>query len=492
MAEETYTTKLKIEADTKGADQAAAAYEKIGRTAKKASEESKKGFEAAKQTIEGTSRAAELFNKVLRGFGFISIFTMLLGAVEKLRDAFRASKERAREFAEEARKAADTKRIEKLTEAWKKLEDQISSAAAAQARAHELEDMQRDNARKLEDDQAELSKQKELAALDPNDPLYDKKKAQIESRYSAAAAKRSVARRQEDANIAADRAGNEAAAMSTEAMQRSLALVDERGELDRLKREHKKALTESVSDNELDANTWAEAAYQGVTRVLGMNGGWSRLSWTGPQDLRTDEGDAIREDAKKRSDELQKQIKDKEAQIAAQERKISELQSGADHLTQKATLHRGAAFGAETAMETASLAGSAAVSAADKAVTDEQARIADAHRARAALTAKRDELKAQIAAAQGRKDAAGLAVFNAQGAVDLAKANGGKGLAGAQGALADAQSTALSTNASADRLIAALTKALNDVNTKLKAAQTAIESQSKQTRYAWSEAPAGD
>ena len=68
----------------------------------------------------------------------------------------------------------------------------------------------------------------------------------------------------------------------------------------------------------------------------------------------------------------------------------------------------------------------------------------------------------------------------------------GKGLAGAQGALADAQSTALSTNASADRLIAALTKALNDVNTKLKAAQTAIESQSKQTRYAWSEAPAGD
>jgi len=492
MAQETYTTKLKIEADTKGADQVAAAYERAGKAAKKAGDETKKGFEAAKQTIEGTSRTAELFNKVLRGFGFIGIFTMLLGAVEKLRDAFRASKERAREFAEEARKAADTKRIEKLTEAWKKLEDQISGAAAAQARAHELEDMQRDNARKLEDDQAELSKQQELAALDPNDPLYEKKKAQIEARHGAAAAKRSVARRQEDANIAADRAGNEAAAMSTEAMQRSLALVDERGELDRLKREHKKALTESVSDNELDANTWAEAAYQGVTRVLGMNGGWSRLSWTGPQDLRTDEGDAIREDAKKRADELQKQIKDKEAQIADQERKISELQSGADHLTQKATLHRGAAFGAETAMEAASLAGSAAVSAADKAVSDEQTKIADAHRARAALTAQQAQLKAQIAAAQGRKDAAGLAVFNAQGAVDLARANGGKGLAGAQGALADAQSTALSTNASADRLIAALTKALNDVNTKLKAAQTAIESQSKQTRYAWSEAPAGD
>lgn len=485
MAEETYTTKLKIEADTKGADQAAAAYEKIGRAAKKASEESKKGFEGLKKSIEGTSRAAEIFNKVLSGFGFIGIFTMIVGIVDKLRNSFGATTAEAKKFAEEARKAADTARVEKLADAWKKLEDQISNTSAAQSRANELEDMQRDNARKLEDDQAELSKQQELAALDPNDPLYEKKKAQIEARHSAAAAKRSVARRQEDANIAADRAGNEATAMSTEAMKRSLALTDERAELERLRRERSRAIDASTADNHADVQGVGGAFLSNIKNIISLD--WGKVG-----SMRTDEGDAIREDAKKRSDELQKQIKDKEAQIAAQERKISELQSGADHLTQKATLHRGAAFGAETAMETASLAGSAAVSAADKAVTDEQARIADAHRARAALTAKRDELKAQIAAAQGRKDAAGLAVFNAQGAVDLAKANGSKGLAGAQGALADAQSTALSTNASADRLIAALTKALNDVNTKLKAAQTAIESQSKQTRYAWSEAPAGD
>ena len=485
MAEETYTTKLKIEADTKGADQAAAAYEKSGRAAKKASEESKKGFEGLKKSIEGTSRAAEIFNKVLSGFGFIGIFTMVVGIVDKLRNSFGATTAEAKKFAEEARKAADTARVEKLADAWKKLEDQISNTSAAQSRANELEDMQRDNARKLEDDQAELSKQQELAALDPNDPLYEKKKAQIEARHSAAAAKRSVARRQEDANIAADRAGNEAAAMSTEAMKRSLALTDERAELERLRRERSRAIDASTADNHADVQGVGGAFLSNIKNIISLD--WGKVG-----SMRTDEGDAIREDAKKRSDELQKQIKDKEAQIAAQERKISELQSGADHLTQKATLHRGAAFGADTAMETASLAGSAAVSAADKAVTDEQARIADAHRARAALTARRDELKAQIAAAQGRKDAAGLAVFNAQGAVDLARANGDKGLAGAQGALADAQGTALSTNASADRLIAALTKALNDVNTKLKAAQTAIESQSKQTRYAWSEAPAGD
>ena len=304
MAEETYTTKLKIEADTKGADQVAAAYERAGKAAKKAGEESKKGFEAAKQTIEGTSRAAELFNKVLRGFGFIGIFTMLLGAVEKLRDAFRASKERAREFAEEARKAADTKRIEKLTEAWKKLEDQISSAAAAQARAHELEDMERDNARKLEDDQAELSKQQELAALDPNDPLYEKKKAQIEARHSAAAAKRSVARRQEDANIAADRAGNEAAAMSTEAMKRSLALTDERAELERLRRERSRAIDASTADNHADAHGVGDAFLSNIKNIISLD--WGKVG-----SMRTDEGDAIREDAKKRADELEKQIKGK-------------------------------------------------------------------------------------------------------------------------------------------------------------------------------------
>ena len=485
MAEETYTTKLKIEADTKGADQVAAAHERAGRAAKKAADDSKKGFEGLKKSIEGTSRAAEIFNKILSGFGFVGIFTMVVGIVDKLRNSFGATTAEAKKFAEEARKAADTARVEKLADAWKKLEDQISSTSAAQSRANELEDMQRDNARKLEDDQAELSKQQELAALDPSDPLYEKRKAQIEARYGAAAAKRSVSRRQEDANIAADRAGNEAAAMSTEAMKRSLALTDERAELERLRRERSRAIDASTADNHADVQGAGGAFLSNLKNIISLD--WGKVG-----DMRTDEGDAIREDAKKRADELEKQIKDKEAQIAAQERKISELQSGADHLTQKATLHRGAAFGAETAMETASLAGSAAVSAADKAITDEQTRIADAHRARAALTAKRDELKAQIAAAQGRKDAAGLAVFNAQGAVDLARANGGKGLAGAQGALNEAQSTALEVSHSADRTIAALTKTLKDVESRLKAAQTAIESQSKQTRYAWSEAPAGD
>ena len=485
MAEETYTTKLKIEADTKGADQVAAAHERAGRAAKKAADDSKKGFEGLKKSIEGTSRAAEIFNKILSGFGFVGIFTMVVGIVDKLRNSFGATTAEAKKFAEEARKAADTARVEKLADAWKKLEDQISSTSAAQSRANELEDMQRDNARKLEDDQAELSKQQELAALDPSDPLYEKRKAQIEARYGAAAAKRSVSRRQEDANIAADRAGNEAAAMSTEAMKRSLALTDERAELERLRRERSRAIDASTADNHADVQGAGGAFLSNLKNIISLD--WGKVG-----DMRTDEGDAIREDAKKRADELEKQIKDKEAQIAAQERKISELQSGADHLTQKATLHRRATFGAEPAMETASLAGSAAVSAADKAITDEQTRIADAHRARAALTAKRDELKAQIAAAQGRKDAAGLAVFNAQGAVDLARANGGKGLAGAQGALNEAQSTALEVSHSADRTIAALTKTLKDVESRLKAAQTAIESQSKQTRYAWSEAPAGD
>lgn len=485
MAEETYTTKLKIEADTKGADQAAAAYEKSGRAATKASEESKKGFEGLKKSIEGTSRAAEIFNKVLSGFGFIGIFTMVVGIVDKLRNSFGAATAEAKKFAEEARKAADTARVEKLADAWKKLEDRISNTSAAQSRANELEDMQRDNARKLEDDQAELSKQQELAALNPNDPLYEKKKAQIEARHGAAAAKRSVARRQEDANIAADRAGNEAAAMSAEAMQRSLALTDERAELERLKRERSRTIDASTADNHADAHGVGDAFLSNIKNIISLD--WGKVG-----SMRTDEGDAIREDAKKRADELEKQIKDKEAQIAAQERKISELQSGADHLTQKATLHRGAAFGAETAMETASLAGSAAISAADKAVSDEQTKIADAHRARAALTAQQAQLKAQIAAAQGRKDAAGLAVFNAQGEVDLARANGGKGQGAAQAALNEAQSIALEVSHSADRTIAALTKTLQNVEARLKAAQTAIESQSKQTRYAWSEAPAGD
>lgn len=485
MAQEEYTTKLKIEADTKGADQVAAAHERAGRAAKKAADDSKKGFEGIQKSIESTSRAAEIFNKILSGFGFIGIFTMAVGVVDKLKSSFGASREEARKFAEEARKAADTKRIEKLAEAWKKLEDQISSAAAAQARAHELEDMERDNARKLEDDQAELAKQKELAALDPNDPLYDKKKAQIESRYSAAAAKRSVARRQEDANIAADRAGDEAASKSTEAMQRGLALADERGELERLKRERSRARSASTAENTEDHTGFWGLFGANIKRVLSLD--WGKFN-----DTRSEDGDAIREESKKRADDLDKRIEEKEKQIAAEEKRISELNTEAGHLSKKAVLHRGAAFGADTAMETAEMTGTAAVSAADKAVTDEQAKIADAHRAQAALKQRQAQLKALIAAQQGRKDAAGLDVFRAQGARDLAAANGGKGQAAAQTALDEAQAAALSVNADADRLIAALTKTLKDVETRLKAAQTAIENQSKQGRYAWSEAPAGE
>ena len=482
MADSEYTTKLKIEADTKGADDVVKAHDRV----------QKKAEETKRSVGKGLNSLAEMGEKMKRITNSLINFSFLTGGLasvvslwETITSKTREAKKAAEELAKENRKAADAAAVEKLAEAYGKLERSISSAAGARAKANELEDADISNARELEDLNATAEKDKELAALDPNDPLYERKKAQIEARYGAAAANRAAARKTQDAELKAKRTEEEAGAKLDEAGSRRLALVGDREELERLKSKRRAAATAATSDNYADNNTFGDLFFSGVKSII--SGDWGRVG-----DTRSVEGDEIRKNAEARMKELDAQIKEKEKDIRSKEQSISDLEAEGKHLSSLAVRQHGAAENARDAQSVIAAQGHRSTTAADMAFSAALAENADAHRARAALTARRDELKAQIAATQGRKDAAGLAVFNAQGAVDLARANGGKGLAGAQGALADAQSTALSTNASADRLIAALTKALNDVNTKLKAAQTAIESQSKQTRYAWSEAPAGD
>ena len=66
-----------------------------------------------------------------------------------------------------------------------------------------------------------------------------------------------------------------------------------------------------------------------------------------------------------------------------------------------------------------------------------------------------------------------------------------RGQAAASAALREAQLTAQNVNHEADSAINALTETLKSVETRLKAAQSAIQNASKQQSYAWSESPSG-
>ena len=122
----------------------------------------------------------------------------------------------------------------------------------------------------------------------------------------------------------------------------------------------------------------------------------------------------------------------------------------------------------------------------------EEARMASALASVPQLTAERDRIAGLIAAEQEKKTAAGMAVYGAQGSYDAARLGGDRGAQQAAfGGLQEAKSAALNVNHAADMAINALTETLKSVEARLKAAQSELQKQSKQDRYAWSESPAG-
>ena len=143
--------------------------------------------------------------------------------------------------------------------------------------------------------------------------------------------------------------------------------------------------------------------------------------------------------------------------------------------------------------ETAQAANRAAREKEEEKRRDEEAKRASALAASDSLADEKRRIEERIAAEQARKDAAGMAVDQAQGAYDATKLGGNR--AAQQSAfsnLQSAQDAAQNVNHAADMAINALTETLRSVETRLKAAQNEIQKQSKQERYAWSEAPSGE
>lgn len=461
MADQEYTTKIKIEADTKGGDEAAKSFEKA--------EAKAKGLSGA---VGGVTKAMGLMNRALMGFGVVSLFTGLIAAIDKVRGLFGDAEEAARKFRAEAEKEANKKAVEDLATAYDKLNKSISDATTAAKRANELKDMERSSARELEDLNAQAAKDAELAALDPNDRYYEQKKAQIEAKYSGQAANRAAQRKVEDAETAAARTMEEAEAKGAEATQRSAALIDDRAQLDKLKQQRNRALAESVSDNAADAGTVAETGWLNFKRAFGMDGGWGRIG-----ESRTEEGDKIRKEAEARAKDLEAQIKAKEKDIAEKERKIAELEEEAQYLSKKSVIQGSMAENAKDAASVTRAQGFRSEQAASAALSGKIESETDAARAKALLETEMPAAQERIYQQKQRIAAADASVAQAQAAYDTATGSA-KGTAAQR--LAQVTQTANETRDEANRLIKQLEETLSGMKSVMNAATSALNKNNSQ------------
>lgn len=485
--------KVKITAENGGVVQAENGLKRVRNAATKTAAESKSGFEQMRASVGKVSGALGLFQKALAGFGVIGAITGVVSVVEKIRDSFKSAKREAEEFEKSAKAEEVKKSIDALAESYKALTDSIAKASAERQHENEIDDIKLKNARDLKDAQIDLDEQQELAAVDDNAADAEEQRNVIKARYSERRRALAASRNRENGIIERDRLRRDATAKESEAKKIEDSLRGDDEAISAARARRNAAADESVSENEDDARGfWSMAAHNLKSIVT--------LDWAKVGDTRTSAGDKIRAEAAQRMKAEDEIIKQLEGNRAAKVRRSEDLKNAAKKENEKADALSGQVE-ADELRQQLSQASSAEENRRAQAALDknhaeqaaEAAKIADAEKARALLSVQKQNLQAQIAAQQQKKDAAALQVYNAQGTMDAARLGGNRGTQ--QSAFANlqaAQDAAQNVNHAADTAINALTATLKNVEARLKAAQNFLESQSKQQRNAWNEAPAGE
>lgn len=485
--------KVKITAENGGVVQAENGLKRVGSAAKKTAAESKSGFEQMRASVGKVSGALGLFRNALAGFGVIGAITGVVSVVEKIRDSFKSAKREAEEFEKSAKAEEVKKSIDALAESYKALTDSIAKANAERQHENEIDDIKLKNARDLKDAQIDLDEQQELAAVDDNAADAEEQRNVIKARYSEQRRALAASRNRENGIIERDRLRRDATAKESEAKKIEDSLRGDDEAISAARARRNAAADESVSENEDDARGFWSMAAQNFKSIV-------TLDWAKVGDTRTSAGDKIRAEAAQRMKAEDEIIKQLEGNRAAKVRRSEDLKNAAKKENEKADALSGQVE-ADELRQQLSQASSAEENRRAQAALDknhaeqaaEAAKIADAEKARALLSVQKQNLQAQIAAQQQKKDAAAFQVYNAQGTMDAARLGGNRGTQ--QSAFANlqaAQDAAQNVNHAADTAINALTATLKNVEARLKAAQNFLESQSKQQRNAWSEAPAGE
>ena len=230
----------------------------------------------------------------------------------------------------------------------------------------------------------------------------------------------------------------------------------------------------------------------GKTLAQLFTGEWGRMAGA-----TTAEGDQARQSAAKRAADLELRVAELEEEVRKSEERAASLRTDAGRLRERRDAMGGA-------LEAADIEGRNAMSSARASETEASRSLAKKHKdiqaeadknaaaiaASENLARSQADLQSRIAAEQAKKDAAGQAVYRAQNAVDLARANG-QPIGPLVADLQSATSAANDVNFAADKAISALTETLKRVEAQLKAASDHIKRSSSVTQYAWEDGNAG-
>ena len=487
------TTRIRIEADTSGAEQAERAMGRVGKAARDTAAASNGGLERMRAGVGRVSGAFGALRNVLTGFGIGGAVMAITGGLSRIVGSFGAARKSAEEVGAIQQKLGESKAIASLEGDYARLADAIDAAAEAQNHSLEMVDLEVANRRRLAAAKLDAAKEGEISRLDPDTPDYAERFDGIERKYAAMKDNEAASNAVEDIVLARQRTDAQASQADARADAQDAATKASDAKIAAARRAKGASEAEAIDLNEHDKTGVLNA----IGKTLGQlfTGDWGRMAGA-----KTAEGDQVRRAAAERAAQYELQIQRLEEERRRSEERADGIRKQAGRLRERSGAMGTAIEAAEIERDTARGAGTRSESAAQRAIERKNATLAaeeskaeDARRARDLLAAQKAGIEAQIRERQSDKDAAGLAVYRAQGAYDAARMGGGRqAQASALAGLREAKDTALDVDHAADRAIAALTQALKGVEARLRAAQSAIESQSSRQRYAWSEAPAGE
>ena len=483
MADGDVSVKIKLGADISGSVQSRQELEKLRQSSKKTTDDATKGF-------DGLSKSVGFFRKALTGFGVAGLFTAIYQGVAKIADSFKAASKQAEALDKIQNELAKAKGLQQLVSAYERLKSAAAAAASEQSHALQMIDERVGNRRRLDNAKLEQDKLAAIAALDPNAPDYAEQKAKIEADYAARSAAMNSSNAREDIVLARQKLDAEAAGKEKEAEAEDAATAVARKKLAEARVEKSKADIEAVDLNENDKTGVVTAI--GKTLAQLFTGDWGRMSGA-----TTAEGDQARQNAAKRAADLELRIAELEEEVRKSEERAASLRKDASNLRERHDAMGGALEAADLEGKNAMSSARASEAEASRSLAKKQKDIhAESEKNAAAMTAAENlaraeaDLKSRIAEEQSKKDSASQSVYQAQNAVDLARANG-QPVGSLTAELQAAQSAANDINFAADKAINALTETLKRVEAQLKAASDHIKKSSSATQYAWEDGNAG-
>ena len=489
--------------------------EEVGPSGKKAAASISGSF----KTIESS------IGKVRKILSMVSFATLWIDAVTNIANKIRAWREEVRKTAVEAQKLKNEAKFDEQTHGVDALIARYRDLAAGiEAASKAAQDAERQasaalNAQRSQEDAAlSLREEQEVAALDRNDPAYGEKVRQIRQRYSGARNLLGAQRAVEDAEARQkaykDEAWDEDVNAATYANNAKSARANagemrRRAELWKRLAEYGKTKSGEGWFDKLAGTAESGRMLAGFFKAGGDQSFMSAIKGMTPEEIAEyakEQAARFGEKAAK-AEETAASFESKSADSAAKSKTAAALAESQSGMVAAARTKRQATgIAAQTAQGDADTSLAKAEETArqraeeerrtenekrEKAAAEEAAR-ASALAAVPQLSAERDRVRAAIAAEQQRKDAANLAVYQAQGDYDAAKLGGGRReQQSAFSGLQSAQNAAQDVNHAADSAINALTETLKNIEERLKAAQNFLKKQSGQQNYAWSESPAG-